>query len=200
MSHYRNLGGGKRDDNEPQIMKRFAAHGWHCEQISGNRLWDLLAFNLRLGTHSVRLIDVKMPDGSVTQAQVDKWTALHHKGIPVYVVRTEADVDALVRGELRPWVPETSGRTVLATADAGKRLRVVRESGKGEKRAPRPAYEAPRAHRTNPMATKAVVPSAEDAAIARAVLAAQEAEATFAPGQHHDTCRCVTCGPMRIYE
>lgn len=220
MSHYRNLGGGKRDANEPQIMKRFAAHGWHCEQISGNRLWDLNAYPPQYRTMGVLTyhVDVKMPDGKVTPAQAEKWTALHHKGIPVYVVRTEADVDALMSGELRPWVPETSGRAVLATATAhaGKRLRVVRESGKGEKLAPRPdnrkgrefygqigkppfpvhaessGYDpsnppVPSAHRTNPMATKAVVPSEEDAAVARAVLAAQEADATFAPGP---TCNC----------
>lgn len=196
MSHYRNLGGGKRDSNEPEIMKRFMSYGWHCEQISGNRLWDLLVwpggareriaqFHIHGGALRTYLVDVKEPKGGVTEAQEKKWAELHAKGIPVYIARTEADVDAIVAGTAKPWEPErkhpvltservskalrASAPAVLATvaADAGKRLRVVRQPGTGRRRAsrtvsfneamdalvperkraqPRPAYETPHKH------------------------------------------------------
>lgn len=117
MSHYRNLGGGRRDKNEPEIMQRFRHHGWHPEQVSGNRQWDLNAYPPKpttTGTNNrcftlVCHVDVKGPNGKVEAAQREKWKALSEKGIPVYVVRTEADVDALVRGELEPWRPEAVG-------------------------------------------------------------------------------------------
>ena len=96
----------RRDDNEPAIRKRFASHGWHTEQLSGTGMPDLLAFNLRVNLHSTRLVDVKMPDGKVTNPQVKKWSELAANGIPVYVVRTEADVDALVASTLEAWSPE----------------------------------------------------------------------------------------------
>lgn len=111
MSHYRNLGGGRRDTNEPEIMARFQTHGWHPEQVSGNRQWDLNVYPSKptmTGTNNpcftlVCHVDVKGPKGKVEDAQRQKWTALAEKGIPVYVVRTERDVDALVRGDLQPW-------------------------------------------------------------------------------------------------
>ena len=113
MSHYRNLGGGRRDTNEPEIMRRFRHHGWHPEQVSGNRLWDLNVYPPRKPTLTLQFtlvchVDVKGPKGKVEEAQREKWAALSAKGIPVYVVRTEADVDALVRGDLEPWRPETT--------------------------------------------------------------------------------------------
>jgi hypothetical protein len=114
MSHYRNLGGGRRDKNEPEIMQRFRYHGWHPEQVSGNRLWDLNVYPSKptmTGTNNpcftlVCHVDVKGPKGKVEDAQREKWKALAEKGIPVYVCRAEADVDALVRGVLEPWRPE----------------------------------------------------------------------------------------------
>jgi hypothetical protein len=107
MSHYRNLGGGKRDANEPKIIRRFSLHGWHAEQISGNRLWDLICWpgGKHLAVRASWLVDVKAEDGKVTPAQTEKWSDLAAKGIPVYVVRTEADVDAIVAGTAAPWGP-----------------------------------------------------------------------------------------------
>lgn len=106
----------KRDGNESAIRDRFERHKWHTEQLSGSGMPDLIAWplftlrtlagapvpgaNLRLSA----LIDVKMPHGAVTPAQVTKWGELAKKGVPVYVVRTEADVDALVAGVLAPWM------------------------------------------------------------------------------------------------
>jgi hypothetical protein len=124
MSHYRNLGGGRRDKNEPEIMQRFRAHGWHPEQVSGNRQWDLNVYPPRpTSTGSMNRcltlvchVDVKGSKGKVEDAQREKWAALSEKGIPVYVCRTEADVDALVSGELEPWQPDVMG--LKATADA----------------------------------------------------------------------------------
>lgn len=223
----------RRDENEPEIRKRFAYHGWHTEQVSGKGMPDLLVFACRevmdehesLGTraYGVRLVDVKMPKGTLKPAQVEKWTALRAKGIPVYVVRTVDDVDALVRGELGPWEPNESGRAVLATAsaDAGKRLRVVREPGKGQKRAPRPAYDAPPSPDNRkgrefygrigepPFAVRVEssgydpgnppIPRSDTSAVVRALRAAQEAEATFAPAPtdrpvtHPQWCECPAC-------
>lgn len=104
----------KRDDNEPEIRKAFAQHGWHTETLSETGLPDLIAWppdGRILGT----LVDVKGLNGTVTTPQREKWKALSERGIPVYVVRTEADVDALVGGELEPWRPEVMG--LKATAD-----------------------------------------------------------------------------------
>lgn len=100
----------KRDANEPTIRKRFAHHGWHTEQLSGTGMPDLNVWpkvNGRGGWRICLLVDVKMPKGKVTPEQVKKWTELHAKGIPVYVARTEADVDALVEGTLEPWESES---------------------------------------------------------------------------------------------
>lgn len=106
----------RRDENEPEIRKRFAAHGWHTEQVSGKGMPDLVCmksvrhFGQTRPTPVLFLCDVKMPKGRLKPAQEKKWTELAEKGIPVYVVRTEADVDALVRGELDPWRPDAVKR------------------------------------------------------------------------------------------
>lgn len=102
----------RRDANEPAIRTRFSSLGWHTEQLSGAGMPDLIVFHM--GGHArpypagtvVSLVDVKMPKGKVTPEQMKKWTELHGKGIPVYVVRTEADVDALVGGTLEPWASD----------------------------------------------------------------------------------------------
>lgn len=203
MSHYRRLSGGKRDSNEPEIIRRFAHHGWHVEQLSGTAIPDLLCWPMdprirlpfdRISPLSMSvLVDVKEPKGKPTPAQVEKWKALATKGIPVYVARTEADVDAIVSGAAEPWgVFEARPKRpllpsewvskalregvpkVLATiaTDAGNRLHVVREPGKVQKRAPRPAYEPPRSTPPN---------------------AAREAGETFAPPPYYPVCDVDDC-------
>lgn len=95
-----------RDANEPAIRERFSHHGWHTEQISGKGMPDLLCFPTvasKGGWRLAVLVDVKMPKGTLKPAQVEKWTALAQKGIPVYVARSEVDVDAIVAGEAEPW-------------------------------------------------------------------------------------------------
>lgn len=115
----------KRDTNEPTIRRRFAHHGWHTEQISGSGMPDLLAFNTQsIFAKVVRLVDVKMAKGDVTKAQRSKWEYLRLQGIPVYVVRTEADVDALVGGTLEPWQPPMSERV-----PGGLRKRLLPQRG-----------------------------------------------------------------------
>lgn len=101
----------RRDDNEPLIRARFATHGWHTEQVSGAGMPDLLCWSAR--RLDVLLVDVKMPGKKATKAQVEKWTALSGKGIPVYVASTEADVDAIVGGTATPWQPRTTERDVI---------------------------------------------------------------------------------------
>lgn len=191
MSHYRNLGGGKRDSNEPEIMRRFRLRGWHPEQISGNRLWDLIVFAPPMVADGARricfFVDVKMPDGKVTPAQEGKWRALAAKDIPVYVVRTAEDVDALMGGELAAWEPSTKGmapprKGALRTKPCG----CLRALGRCEHSGP---YAPPRS---------------------KSVDAAKEAEETFAPlaslqccdtlrvtagAQHHWSCQNFTEAP-----
>lgn len=171
----------KRDENEPEIRRRFAYHGWHTEQVSGKGMPDLLVWpefapGANLGRRAV-LVDVKMPKGKLKPAQEKKWRELHEKGIPVYVVRTAADVDALVGGTLEPWRPMGMGHAIR-TQDH------VRVKGKLK----------PSANYTPPKGP--------------GVGAAQEAEETFAPGpdapdmtpalgpgphpQHYD-CPCAPC-------
>jgi hypothetical protein len=100
----------RRDDNEPEIRKRFAHHGWHTEQLSGKGMPDLLAMIARSAATAGKrckpeyaLVDVKEPTGKPTAAQVLKWQSLKDKGIPVYVARTPEDVDAIVAGTAEPW-------------------------------------------------------------------------------------------------
>lgn len=106
----------RRDENEPEIRKRFAHHWWHTEQVSGVGMPDLIAWPPAYGkpfkwpAQSALLVDVKTPAGGFKPAQVKKWTALAAKGIPIYVARTEADVDAIVAGTARPWDPSSVQR------------------------------------------------------------------------------------------
>lgn len=178
-----------RDKNEPTIRKRFAHHGWHTEQVSGAGMPDLVAFNLHSTFHpGVRLVDVKMPKGALKPAQVKKWAALRALGIPVYVVRTEADVDALVGGTLEPWSPED--RHLKPCVEAAKGCRCtgcvsIRKRGGTPTHDPSEApTRVPRAAYTPPLSTP--------------VDAAKEAEATFAPDKptaHRNGCTWFVGGP-----
>lgn len=145
----------KRDDNEPQIRAAFARHGWNTETMSAPGMPDLLVWP-SWGHGGATLVDVKAKDGKPTKAQCEKWAALAEKGIPVYVVRTERDVDALVRGELQPWhvLQETLHALALPPRSTPVDVR-TRLPGKGRKEW-RPPQSVP-------------------------VDAAKEAEATFAP-------------------
>lgn len=129
----------RRDDNEPEIRKRFAAHGWHTETLSAPGMPDLLALATEIGPLlSAALVDVKGVKGKPTPAQVEKWTALAAAGIPVYVCRTRADVDALVAGTLEAWEPDTrevdafarrlSSGTVRAPQPHGRRVAAGRDT------------------------------------------------------------------------
>lgn len=140
----------KRDANEPQIRKRFAAHGWHTEQVSSAGGWDLdcypahpnVTFRGAVRT-VVAHVDVKDGDGRVTTAQQKKWTALRSPGIPVYVVRTEADVDALVGGTLAPWAPEANPRS--PRPPRAQKTATRKEERKGKPRgSPKASYTPPR--------------------------------------------------------
>jgi hypothetical protein len=81
------------------------------------------------------LVDVKAKDGKVTTAQKDKWKLFYELGIPVYVCRTRADVDALVEGKLEPWEPEAKaaganmGDTSMRRLSSGARRRSPPRSG-----------------------------------------------------------------------
>jgi hypothetical protein len=173
MSHYRNLGGGRRDKNEPEIMQRFRHHGWHPEQVSGNRQWDLNTYPPHQPSERVTgaatlvfHVDVKGPKGKVEKAQRGKWKALSEKGIPVYVCRTEKDVDALVRGELEPWRAEPPARKIAPLVVRTRLGRTVRTAYSG------PAYTPPRS---------------------APVDAAKEAAETFAPGPVLFVCETRAC-------
>lgn len=203
----------RRDENEPEIRKRFATHGWHTEQVSGTGMPDLLAFNLRVGTHSVRLVDVKMPKGKVKPAQEMKWKALHDKGIPVYVVRTKADVDALVRGELPPWAPDEKPSLLRALGMRRMPRRSRRDMENGAAYTPPRGMSAPdhgqkrtkacgcpralgRCEHSGPYAPRGMGHAVESLAsdesrIKAATKAAREAEETFAPAVQCAAPGCV---------
>jgi hypothetical protein len=123
----------RRDDNEPEIRTRFATHGWHTEALSAPGMPDLLAYPPRpslLGFTQVKHVDVKGEKGKPTPAQVEKWTALSEKGIPVYVCRNSGDVDALVAGNLQPWAPwEDEVRRMGREAKRGMNLRSPPRTG-----------------------------------------------------------------------
>jgi hypothetical protein len=114
-----------RDGNEPELRAAFARHGWHTETMSGTGMPDLLVWPPESKIGSARLatlVDVKNGKGRLKPAQATKWKALSEKGIPVYVCRTEADVDALVRGDLQPWAPwEDEVRRIGRDAKRGLR-------------------------------------------------------------------------------
>jgi len=116
----------KRDTNEPAIRARFKVHGWHTEAVSQKGMPDLIVVDLN-DRRRTEFVDVKDGKGQPTKDQVKKWAELHALGIPVYVVRSEADVDELVAGELLPWAPW------------GAEVRSMeREDKRGDIRAPRP--------------------------------------------------------------
>lgn len=208
-----------RDSNEGEIRARFEHHGWHVESVNQEGKWDLDCYppfgvtgQVPLLARVVVHVDAKMPDGRIERAQVDKWKALRALNIPVYVARSEADVDAIVSGSAAPWRPDAPGRVRDARKGRAFRpgtdkARSVAEMCKVDfcttsavpgtkplrcaKHAP-----TPRGSRASPMATKAVVPS--NATEHRALLAATEAEATFAPGPVHCSpstpcAHCVGC-------
>jgi hypothetical protein len=161
-------------------MARFQHHGWHPEQVSGNRLWDLNAYppkrSMRApGTAHFTLVchvDVKGPKGKVEKAQRAKWKVLSEKGIPVYVCRTEADVDALVRGELKPWRAEPPARKIAPLVVRTRLGRTVRTAYSG------PAYTPPRS---------------------APVDAAKEAAETFAPEACRPECNALDCREPPAY-
>lgn len=145
----------RRDANEPEIRKRFAYHGWHTEQVSGAGMPDLMCWPAHPGvTHrqtvktASMLVDVKDGNGKPTKAQVSKWRHLRLHGIPVYVVRTEADVDALVAGTLEPWgpaprMPQTIPAILREEWEAIGQRRVPNHSTTS-KRSPKASYTPPR--------------------------------------------------------
>lgn len=185
-----------RDSNEGEIRARFEHHGWHVESVNQEGKWDLDCYppggpGWRMVVH----VDAKMPDGRIELAQVEKWTALHALRIPVYIARSEADVDAIVSCSAEPWSPEAPGRVRDARKGRAFRpgtdkARSVSEMCKADfcttsalpgtkplrcaKHAP-----TPRGSRSSTMATKALEPS--NAAEHRAIRAAVEAGETFAP-------------------
>jgi hypothetical protein len=109
----------RRDDNEPEIAGRFTFHRWLYVPLSGAGIPDGLACPpapMKTGTNNACLslavlVDVKkLGDGRVTEAQGKKWGALAKHGVPVYIARSAADVDAIVNGSAVPWgVMEASG-------------------------------------------------------------------------------------------
>lgn len=73
----------KRDSNEPEIVRALKQIGVTVHKLSAPGLPDLLTWHPREG---VRLIEVKAPKGTLTEAQIDTF-----EGMPVCVVRSVAD-------------------------------------------------------------------------------------------------------------
>lgn len=105
MSRYRKGAGGKRDANEPDIIKVLRAHGCVVMQLSGKGIPDLLV--LRNGTKW--LADVKMPGKPTTEAQEELWGEAATKArCAVFILRTPEDAVAMLNNALQPWEPTPS--------------------------------------------------------------------------------------------
>lgn len=130
----------KRDANEPEIRARFAHHGWQTEQLSGAGMPDLLAVVWSTRDSQVNpwrlmvLVDVKERKGKPTPAQEKKWAELAAKGIPVYVARTEVDVDAIVAGTAEPWRPTPSPAAVYIAMEQASMKRERDQRAMGRRR------------------------------------------------------------------
>ena len=84
----------RRDANEPEIIAAFAAHGARAWTVSDGGRPDLAVWH-RDRWH---LVEVKMPKGALTDAQVKFIREVEDNGGRVHVVRTVEDVAAIVRG------------------------------------------------------------------------------------------------------
>lgn len=78
----------KRDANEAEVIATLQVHGWSVFQMSQKGFPDLLCV---WGGVAVRLVEVKMPKGSLTEAQEVTFAALEKAGMPVCVVRSGAE-------------------------------------------------------------------------------------------------------------
>lgn len=118
MSRYRKGAGGKRDENEPEIIKALRAHGCVVMQLSGKGIPDLLV--LRAGKKW--LADVKMPGKATTEAQEELWEQAATKSrCAVFILRTPEDAAAMLNNALQPWEPTVKG-SIRALGKGRKRL------------------------------------------------------------------------------
>lgn len=92
----------KRDTNEPKIVERLEAYDYFVGRLSLTGWPDLTA--LRFGVTT--WCEVKQPGESFTPEQTETFRAMAAKGVPVYVLETVEDVDALTAGKLAPWTGE----------------------------------------------------------------------------------------------
>lgn len=124
MSRYRKGAGGKRDENEPAIIKALRAHGCVVWQLSGKGIPDLIVLRKR----KKWLADVKMPGKPTTEAQEELWEEAATKAqCAVFILRTPEDAVKMLNNELAPWQPATprignDGRLVLADLKGNARM------------------------------------------------------------------------------
>ena len=175
MSRYRKGAGGKRDENEPDIIKALRAHGCVVMQLSGKGIPDLLV--LRNGTKW--LADVKMPGKPTTEAQEELWEEAATKArCSVFILRTPEDAQKMLNNALQPWEP------VMPKARANDVTAHERRPRKGD------AAKAP--HQLDALAKRlgaGYIPPRS-----KPVDAAKEAEATFAPADDgHQPCAHSGC-------
>jgi hypothetical protein len=121
-------------------------------------------------------VDVKMPKGEFKPAQVETWRKWSGRGLPVYVATTGDDVLAIIQGTAQPW-----GDLDAAPKREKREPVTIRTRLGSPGRRPAPNYESPipRGSPTNPLSPKAFEPSNVDEH--RALLAAMDAQETFAP-------------------
>jgi hypothetical protein len=131
MSRYRKGAGGKRDDNEPDIIKALRAHGCVVWQLSGKGIPDLLV--LRKGKKW--LADVKMPGKPTTKPQEDAWEEAATKAsVSVFILRTPEDATKMLNGALGPWEPSRFAWTHRALASIPKKGDADMARAEGRKR------------------------------------------------------------------
>jgi hypothetical protein len=167
----------RRDANEPLIVSAFEARGWTVVKLSGKGLPDLLCMkNTQILGPQYILVDVKMPKGEFKPAQVETWKRWGVRGLPVYVATTEDDVLAIIQGTAQPW-----GELDAAPKREKREPVPIRTRLGPHVSRPAPNYVSPIPHGspTNPLGPKAFEPSNVDEH--RALLAAMDAQETFAP-------------------
>lgn len=187
MSRYRKGAGGKRDENEPAIIKALRAHGCVVWQLSGKGIPDLLVLH-RKGRW---LADVKMPGKPTTKPQEDAWDEAATKArCAVFILRSPEDAVAMLNNALAPWGPDRHERVPGGL----KKLRIER---KDHLDAALPADAAteidsllayalnkPLAGLGQEVMREMLKPEGKEdynGALKRALAAAKEAEETFAP-------------------
>lgn len=97
----------RRDENEPALRQRAQLNGWTWEPVSSPGFPDAVC--ARDGM--LKVVEVKMPKGKLTPAQVETFARLARAGVDVHILITLEDVDRVL---------PPRARRILATPSRGQ--------------------------------------------------------------------------------